>query len=87
MEIQVDNIKCGGCSNSIKIALLKLLGVKSVSINKETETILIEGNPERELVIHELSKLGYPEKGKNTFLHQAKSMVSCVVGKLSEEHA
>ena len=40
--IEVENIKCGGCVNSITKALLKMEGVKNVSIDKEIETITIK---------------------------------------------
>jgi hypothetical protein len=37
----------------------------------------------REEVIDKLNFLGYPEKGNNSLLSQAKSYVSCAVGKMS----
>lgn len=81
--IEVENIKCAGCMNSITKALMSLLGVSNVSITKETETVFVEGNVQRNLLTAKLSELGYPEKGSNTILHQAKSFVSCAVGKMS----
>lgn len=81
--IKVENIKCAGCMNSITKALMSLPGVSNVSITKETETVFVEGNVQRNLLTAKLSELGYPEKGSNTILHQAKSFVSCAVGKMS----
>ena len=40
-KIEVENIKCGGCMNSIKTALLKIENVTEVTIDKETDTITI----------------------------------------------
>ena len=40
--IEVENIKCGGCVNSITKALMKMEGVKNVAIDKDIETITIE---------------------------------------------
>ncbi|MDD2984325.1 MAG: cation transporter [Crocinitomicaceae bacterium] len=82
-QIEVENIKCGGCVNSIRTALLKIEGVANVAIDKEIETITIESSQEKEVFVTALSKLGYPEKGKNTVLKKAKSYVSCAVGKMS----
>lgn len=82
-QIEVENIKCGGCVNSIRTALLKIEGVANVTIDKEIETITIESSQEKEVFVAALSKLGYPEKGKNTVLKKAKSYVSCAVGKIS----
>ncbi|MDD3005565.1 heavy metal-associated domain-containing protein [Flavobacterium sp.] len=81
--IEVENIKCGGCMNSIKNTLAKSEGVSEVSIDKETETIEIESTTEREQLVQILSNLGYPEKGHNTLLKKAKSYVSCAIGKMN----
>lgn len=81
--IEVENIKCGGCMNSIKRALMSLSGVSEVSITKETETIRVEGDVRRDVLTSKLSEIGYPEKGSNTLLHQAKSFVSCAIGKFN----
>ncbi len=80
--IEVENIKCGGCMNTIKKALMSLSGVSEVSITKESETVRVEGDVPRDMLTSKLSELGYPEKGSNSLLHQAKSFVSCAVGKL-----
>lgn len=86
-KITVENIKCGGCMNSIKTALLKIPAIEEVSIDKETETITIIGaiTIDRNEIITQLSKMGYPEIGNNNMLLKAKSFVSCAVGNLSEK--
>jgi copper chaperone CopZ len=83
-KIEVENIKCGGCMNSIKTALLKIENVTEVTIDKETDTITINSNTDRVVLVNKLSNLGYPEKGNNTLLHKGKSFVSCAVGNLSK---
>ena len=83
-KIKVENIKCGGCSNSIKTALLKIENVTEVLIDKEIETITINSDTERSVFVNTLSSLGYPEKGYNTLLHKGKSFVSCAVGILTK---
>ncbi len=82
-QIIVENIKCGGCMNSIQTALLKLDNVEKVAINKETETITITGNIEKAIVLNKLNELGYPEKGDNSILKIAKSYVNCAIGKMN----
>ncbi len=81
--IEVENIKCGGCMNSIKITLLKIENITEVIIDKETDTITIYSETDRAVFVKALSSLGYPEKGHNTLLHKGKSFVNCAVGKLS----
>ncbi|MCK9403641.1 MAG: heavy-metal-associated domain-containing protein [Chitinophagaceae bacterium] len=80
--IFVENIKCGGCINSIKTALLKLSGVTAVEIFKEEDKVCVSGIAvEKDVVVAKLSSLGYLQKGNNSFLSKAKSYVSCAVGK------
>mgnify|MGYP000526522945 CR=1 FL=1 len=83
LEIFVENIKCGGCMSGIKKALLSFKGVKSVEINLDEEKILIQGDHlNRTAYIHKMDGMGYPEKGNNTLFKEAKSYVSCAVGKV-----
>lgn len=84
-QFEVENIKCGGCVNSIKTALLKLEGVESIEVDKDIDTIALTGTIERDLVIKKLNDLGYPEKGQNTMVKKAKSYVSCAVGRMSDK--
>lgn len=83
-QFEVENIKCGGCMNSIKTALLKLDGVTEVSIDKEIDTVTVTGTVNREDVVNKLNDLGYPEKGNNTLIRKAKSYVNCAIGRMSE---
>lgn len=80
---EVENIKCGGCINSIKTALLKIENVEEVTIDKDIDTIFVNGNADRLTIIAKLNELGYPEKGDNTLLRQAKSYVNCAIGKMN----
>jgi len=81
-QIFVENIKCGGCINSIKTALLKLNGVVSVEVDKTAEQISVTGIAiERNELVMKLAALGYPEKGNNNLISKAKSFVSCAVGR------
>ena len=82
-NIAVENIKCAGCVNSIKTALLKIDGVQNVNIDKDTETVTIDGTAEKTILVQALSKLGYPEKGNNDLMKKAKSYVSCAIGKIN----
>ena len=84
LEIFVENIKCGGCMSGIKKALLEFKGVKSVEITLEEEKILIQGEHlDRAAYIKKMDSMGYPEKGNNTLFKEAKSYVSCAIGKVS----
>jgi copper chaperone CopZ len=83
-EIFVENIKCGGCMTSIKQALEKIKGIEKVEIDKEEEKISLTGDHyQLNEVIDSLNSMGYPQKGDNTLFKQAKSYVSCAIGKMS----
>ena len=82
---EVENIKCGGCVNSIKTALLKLNNVDDVDIDKETGIVKVFGSVEKTAITLKLNALGYPEKGDNTMIKKAKSYVSCAIGRINEQ--
>ena len=83
-QLYVENIKCEGCVNSIKSALLKLRGVANVDVYKEEEKVCVSGIAiERQEIRDRLSAIGYPEKGNNSMGRKVKSLVSCAIGKVS----
>ncbi|HRG21001.1 MAG TPA: heavy metal-associated domain-containing protein [Saprospiraceae bacterium] len=82
--IEVENIKCGGCMNTIRQAIGKIDGVKGVEIEENKTTVHIDSDTERDLLVQKLASLGYPEMGNNNLLHQAKSFVSCAIGRMSD---
>ena len=83
-EIQIENLKCGGCAATIKKGILSLDGIEKVNIDVEKSIVSVSSRNENlEEIKSKLSKLGYPEVGdKNTMIHKAKSFVSCAVGRL-----
>ncbi|HEY9169609.1 MAG TPA: heavy metal-associated domain-containing protein [Lutibacter sp.] len=86
--IEILNLKCGGCANTIKKGINTIEGINEVSINLNTSEVTIDTTDES--VIHrvkeKLSSMGYPEVGDaNTVLHKAKSFVSCATGRITSE--
>ena len=68
---------------SIKKGILELAGVAHVDIELEDEKITIEGDHlNRTAIAKKLDGMGYPEKGNNTLFKEAKSYVSCAIGKV-----
>ncbi|QCX37041.1 heavy-metal-associated domain-containing protein [Aureibaculum algae] len=83
--IEILNLKCGGCANTIKKGLLSVDGVSDISIDIETSKVNIDSENDVVLqaVKEKLSKMGYPEAGDaNTIMHKAKSFVSCATGRI-----
>ena len=86
--IQIENLKCGGCANTIKKGLTKLEGVTDVEINIDASEVMISTENDEVLVTarEKLSSMGYPEVGEvNTVIKKAKSYVSCAVGRVNME--
>lgn len=83
-EIYIENLKCGGCANTIKNGLISIENVTNVIVDVEKSLVTFFANKDDlKKVKEKLSKLGYPEVGdKNTVLHKAKSFVSCAVGRI-----
>ncbi len=84
LEIEVENIKCGGCLNSINKSIQEINSDYQVSV-KGNDCLIIESNHDinKEAIVNKLHQLGYPVKGENNVLLQAKSYVSCAVGKIT----
>ena len=64
-QIQVENIKCGGCSNTIRTKIGELAGIDGVEVNI-AEGMVSSASPEastRTTAVAKLLKLGYPESG------------------------
>ena len=86
--IEILNLKCGGCVNTVKKGLLSIDGINEVEVDLENSKVLIPTEDEQVLiqVKEKLSKMGYPEIGDaNTIIHKAKSFVSCASGKMISE--
>ena len=87
--LEVYNVKCGGCANTLTTALKEEFG--EVTVNLEVDprqiTLNIEDNKIEDLKT-KLRKLGYPLttdelSGFDKAAATAKSFVSCAVGKFN----
>ncbi len=88
LNFDVENIKCGGCENTIRKGLSTIGGVSEVQIDRDHQRItLVAIEADRHTIAEKLRSMGYPEQGSvaglQSGLAQAKSMVSCAIGKVS----
>jgi len=84
--IIVQNLKCGGCANTITKKVSGIEKVSNVFVNKDTSKVTFECPSEEEvsLVKSTLRAIGYPSVDEeNPMLAKMKSMVSCATGKIS----
>ena len=86
--IEILNLKCGGCANTIKKGIVSIEGVSEVTVDLETSKVTVDTDDQPVIlsIKKKLSKMGYPEIGDvNTMLHKAKSFVSCASGRIGEK--
>lgn len=87
-KLNILNVKCGGCENQIKTKIGNIDGVEEITIDLENSTAKLTYNNEETLnvVVDTLSSMGYPiSEEDNNMIKKAKSYVSCMVGRMSNE--
>jgi len=85
--IQVQNLKCHGCANTITKAIEKIEGVADLTVDVEKSTLVFSAhNAETVATVKtKLSRLGYPEMdADNSNFQKAKSYVSCAIGRIND---
>jgi copper chaperone CopZ len=86
-SLTIQNLKCGGCANTIITRLSAIDGIDIVTVNNDTDSVSFNYNNENSLnkAVELLSKLGYPVEGEqNPLSKKAKSYVSCAVGRMNK---
>ena len=86
--IEIVNLKCGGCANTVKKGVMSIEGISNVQVDLESSKVIIDTDNDAVVLSakEKLSKMGYPEVGDaNTMLHKAKSFVSCASGRMTSE--
>lgn len=86
--LYLDNIKCGGCANSIREALQDFPEIAEVSIQVDKGEVTLRSDQElqRSKYLSALTKQGYPEAGTSTLLQKGKSYVSCAIGRIKNSN-
>lgn len=86
--LEIQNLKCGGCANTIITKLSTLKGIQNVLVDNDRNTVSFDYENEDTLLASQqmLAKLGYPVVGeKNAITTKAKSFVSCAVGRINNK--
>jgi len=85
---EVENVKCGGCANTLKTKLKDIFGEVEVDLDVTPRKITLEINDDQiEALKEKLRGLGYPLSTDELSALQnvgvkAKSFVSCAIGKM-----
>ncbi len=87
MILELENIDCEGCANSIRRVLLRQPGVLSVHVEVKSAKVNLscEDDLDRSHVINALENLGYPPLGRNSMLSMARAKLSCELGKIRHQ--
>jgi len=83
--IEIENLKCHGCENTIMKSISAMDGVADVQVNHETSevTIFYSGETDRtDEFAQKLKTLGYPRVGENSTGRVVKSYISCAIGRM-----
>lgn len=85
--ITVQNLKCGGCVNTITTKLSEIANIQNIQVDKGSSSVSFKyKEPEDAFrVKKQLKKLGYPAvDDKNSLASKVNSLVSCANGKIQE---
>jgi copper chaperone len=88
-SVQVENIKCGGCANTIRKRVTEIEGVSGAEVVVEQGQVNVEADEAlRPAVVAALAKAGYPETGSvqgvASLKAKATSFVSCAIGRMDD---
>ena len=85
--IKTQNLKCGGCANTIttKLSTFENISDILVDLNESTVSFNYVNEVDAQKIKEKLKNIGYPSvEDTNSLTSKAKSFVSCATGKLSK---
>ncbi|WP_339610370.1 heavy-metal-associated domain-containing protein [uncultured Planktosalinus sp.] len=85
--LNIQNLKCGGCSHTVITKLSVIENIENVNVDVENDAVSFDfvSKTDLETVKQKLLTLGYPAVGEyNPFSAKAKSFVSCAVGRMAK---
>lgn len=86
-KITIQNLKCGGCANTIIKKVSLLSGISDVEVNNDSDLVSFNAETEEGLtvVVNKLKTLGYPPSEEvNSIASKAKSFISCASGRINK---
>lgn len=84
-SITVQNLRCGGCANTITTKLSEIENITEINVDIENSIVSFSYQSEKDFqaIYDRLKSLGYPSvDDDNGMMTKAKSIVSCATGKL-----
>ena len=59
MKIKINGMSCNHCKMAVEKALAQVKGIESFAVNLEKGEAIIAGDPDPNIVVSEINKLGY----------------------------
>ena len=87
IAVHVQNLKCGGCENTIINRLSEVKNISEVEVRQDNETVSFDYHTKHdfERAKHVLSAIGYPILGADNKLKtKAQSYISCAIGRIKK---
>jgi len=91
-SFKVQNVKCGGCANTIKESLKEEFGEVEVDLMQDPRIVTLDIKDEaaEHSFRKKMRSLGYPMEDEDlgTFTKgglKAKSFISCAIGKINQD--
>ena len=65
-QITVRGMSCAGCESAVTDAVTAVAGVNTVDVDRETDSVMIDGNPDTEELVTAIEDAGYdvPDAGR-----------------------
>lgn len=85
--ISVQNLKCGGCANTITSKLANVENISNLQVDVDDSKVSFNYLDEEDVLVvkEKLKQLGYPSiEDNNSFTSKTKSFVSCATGKMAK---
>ncbi|PNQ75194.1 heavy metal transporter [Hanstruepera neustonica] len=85
--IVIQNLKCGGCANTVKNKLSEIEGLQDIHVDIDNSVVAFQYSLEEQLTKAKdrLKAIGYPEQNAaNSMITKAKSYISCATGKMAK---
>lgn len=87
LVFELANVKCGGCANSIRKAVMEFPDASVIALDPASGRLEVDAAADqRDAIAQRLKQLGYPEQGTvegiAAMAASAKSFVSCAVGRI-----
>ena len=80
-QFKIPNLMCSGCAETITTGLKALEGIAHIQVDIQEKLVILEYEEflSREVIVHQLSNLGYPESAPPTTSQKVQSFLGRLI--------